>query len=218
MAWLGWLLASRSSTLVVRQGVPIDALDTVARTLTTMGYRMASDVAAPQTADYRLAATADRTVRFEPVVRPKRAEDVHSVVVRQRDDHALRVTVGFGPTRIPQIVGGLLALGVGAIVVARGGGAIETLIGLLYYPLGIALVLLFMPGKINRDAVRSVVSVVERAIDAERSRAADSVRRRVEATPEPIRVAGEALAADPADDSAGEGAAGPAARARARIP
>ncbi|MGH7294219.1 MAG: hypothetical protein ACRELB_04770, partial [Polyangiaceae bacterium] len=78
-----------------------------------------------------------------------------------------------------------LALGVAAAVFALRSDPVGAM-SILYYPLAVAIVLLFMPGKINADAVRTVVSLIEGALDAERVRAADSVRHRVDASPEPL--------------------------------
>ena len=168
--------------------------------------RLVSDVAAPQATDYRVAATSDRLVRFEAVKKPRNAEEVHWVVVRQRDDRALRITVGFGRARGPQVAGAimLLLIAAGAFI---GRDNFVGVMMMLYYPLAMALALLVMPGKVNSDAVKGIVNNIELALEGERSRAADSVRRRVEA---PLPVA-EALG----DVETAEEAA---ARRAARVP
>jgi hypothetical protein len=203
MPWFDWLLSSRSSTLAVAAGVPRDALDTVARAMSKAGLRLVSDVAAPQATDYRVAAMSDRLVRFEAVKKPRNAEEVHWVVVRQKDDRALGITVGFGRARGPQVVGGvmLLLIAAGAFV---GRDNFVGVMMMLYYPLAMALALLVMPGKVNSDAVKGIVKNIELALEGERARAADSVRRRVEA---PLPVAEAPDDAEPADGAAATRAA-----------
>ena len=67
-----------------------------------------------------------------------------------------------------------------------------------------ALALLVMPGKVNSDAVKGIVKNIELALEGERARAADSVRRRVEA---PLPVAEAPDDAEPADGAAATRAA-----------
>jgi len=180
MGALSWLLASRSSTAVAREGVPAYAMDAVARALAAQGYALVSTPPTPQAASYRDVATQQLEARFEPVVRPKHAQEVHSIAVRQRDDRTLRVTVGFGATRTAQVVGAALAVLVAvALHAMRREYALAGL--LLYHPLAVAIVCLLMPGRTNAEATRAVVATVERALQDERARAVDSVRRRVEA-------------------------------------
>ncbi len=202
MSGLSWLLASRSSTLIARHGVPTYAMDAITRALAGSGFALVSTQAAAQAASYREVAAQDREGRFEPVVRPRHAALVHSVTVRLRPDATVRVTVGFGATKTPQVVGSLIAA-----LVAWGLYAMRHDVAmagaLLYYPLAIAIVCLVMPGRTNADATKVIVAAVEHALEAEKARAVDSVRRRVEA-PGGARV--EAAEAAPEETAAAPGA------------
>jgi hypothetical protein len=191
MSAFDWLLASRSSTILARHGVPTYAMDAVTRALAAEGYALASGPAAAQAASYRDVAAPDREARFEPVEPPRHAHLVHSITARVQPDSTLRVTVGFGATRTPQVIGGgiagLVALGLYAM---RHDVAIAGL--MLYYPLAIAIVCLVMPGRTNADATRAIVATIERALETEKARAVDSVRKRVEAPAGPMLEATEA--------------------------
>jgi hypothetical protein len=180
MSALSWLLASRSSTIIARHGVPTYAMDAITRGLAASGFALVSTQAAAQAASYREVAAQDREARFEPVVRPRHAALVHSVTVRLRPDATVRVTVGFGATKTPQVLGGLIA-GLVAWGLFALRGDITMAGALLYYPLAIAIVCLVMPGKTNADATKAIVATIEQALEAEKARAVDSVRRRVEA-------------------------------------
>jgi hypothetical protein len=170
-------------------------MDAITRALVGSGFALVSTQAAAQAASYREVAAQDREARFEPMVRPRHAALVHSVTVRLRPDATVRVTVGFGATKTPQVVGSLIAA-----LVAWGLYAMRdnvTMAGaLLYYPLAVAIVCLVMPGRTNADATKAIVATIEGALEAEKARAVDSVRRRVEAPAEPR---GEAPAAAPED-------------------
>jgi hypothetical protein len=203
MSALSWLLASRSSTLIARHGVPTYAMDAVTRAMAASGFALVSAPAAPQATSYREVAAHDREARFEPVVRPKHAALVHSVTVRLRPDDTVRVTVGFGATRTPQVVGGLIAgLVAWGLFALRGD---LTMAGaLLYYPLAIAIVCLVMPGRTNADATKAIVATIESALEAEKARAVDSVRRRVEAPAGPRVEAPAAAPEEAAETDAAE--------------
>ena len=198
---LRWMLEARVSSTILRPGLPADALDTVCRALVGQGYALVAEVQAAQAASYRQAAGRERQIRLEPARRPARADQVHSITIRHGADDTLRVTVGFGP-RTVQAVGTVIAGATLAVVASLWAGGFPEIAALLYYPLAIGLMCMIMPSNTNGDAARAIAARVSDALDAENARAAESVRRRVEAP------GGPRVAVEPGADAGDDGSAG----------
>jgi hypothetical protein len=193
---LHWLLSSRASGSLVRPKLPTYALDAVTVALAHAGYEVVAEPVAAQAHGYRVAATTDRTLRFVPIVPPKRTDLIHAVTVRQRDDRVLRVTATFGARKI-QVVGVLLMLAAGAGAWWLWTGAWFGGLSLLFlYPFVYGILCVTMPMMTNADAVKGLIAKLQGALFAEEVRAVDSVRRRV-ASP-----AGPRVAASPAGSEA----------------